>query len=82
MKVFANRLHGGYQSGLILVAANTVEEAIETFHSTVELSYMFSKYSDGKFEEFYYQKDGWHELPKLTANVAKPQVIIEESYGG
>ena len=33
-----------------------------------------------KCDGFYYKRADWFELPMLTANVDKPQVLIENGY--
>ena len=86
MKVFANRLSGGYRGGVILVAANNIKEAIDTFHKDPLFTYMWShidkdcNWNEEYIDDFYYQPDNWYEETKLIANVDKPQVILEGSY--
>lgn len=83
MKVWKNTMSGGYRGGMILVAANSAEEAHETFHADPELNYMWTNYSWEEppyISDEYYYPDGWKEMPELTANVDKPQVIVESSY--
>lgn len=83
MKVWKNTMSGGYCAGIILVAANSAEDAHEAFHADSDLSYMWTDWSqDGHpyISDEFYNRDGWKEMPELTANVDKPQVIAECSY--
>lgn len=79
MKVWVNYRSGGYSGGLILVAANSAEEAHETFHNDFCLTYMWNDI-DGYVDDFYYYPNGWKELPNVVANVDKPQVLAEGGY--
>lgn len=79
MKVFINYRNALYGGGMILVAANTVEEAIEAFHEDPKYSYLWDCYG-GDFYEYYYHADSWEEFPNVIANVDKPQVLAEGGY--
>lgn len=53
MKVWFNtRSWGG--GGMIIVAANSVEEAQEVFHNDDRFSYMYDELEDGNYSEHYY----------------------------
>lgn len=81
MKVWINRRSGGYSGGMILVAANSAEEAHKAFHDTPEYCNMWTSFpEDGYISDAYYYPDGWEEMPMLEANVDKPQVLAEEGY--
>lgn len=83
MKVFVNYRDGGYSGGLILVAANSVEEAHKTFHSDKDLYWMWDNITwenPPYVEDHYYQPDGWKEMPMLEAHVDTPQVLAEAGY--
>lgn len=83
MKVFANYRLGGYSGGMILVAANSAEEAHKVFHEDERFDYMWCDWSweDSRYvEDFYYQLDDWKEMPMLQANVDVPQVLAEGGY--
>lgn len=87
MKVWINKCFCSYGGGMILVAANTAEEAHETFHDDERFRWMWS---DNGFlddeceisdeEDFYYLPSTWRCLENVTANVDSPQVIDEDSY--
>ena len=77
MKVFACRRISGFSGGVAIVAANSVEEAFDVFHSSKEYNWMLDGI-DG--DSYYYKKEDWFELPIITANVEEPQIIIEDGY--
>lgn len=85
MKVYKNIRKPGWSGGMILVAANTKEEAIEVFRADPKYEYLHD-YITWEFDtppywdEHYYPEDTWEEMPMLTANVDKPQVLAEEGY--
>lgn len=70
MKVFVNYRNGGYSGGMILVAANSAEEAHEAFHKDEQCRWMFTVWSD----EYYY-REGWKLMPMLEANVDKRKCL-------
>lgn len=67
MKVFACCREESFGGGLIIVAANTKEEAYNTALRTPGI------YGN-------YPLDGYMELSELSANVTEPQVIKEGGY--
>lgn len=78
MKVFMNRVSGGsYAGGLVVVAANTKEEAHQVFFSDNNYAWMMDNIDE--FDSSFYRSDNWFECKELTANVDKPCVIIEDS---
>ena len=79
MKVWINRRVGGYSGGLILVAADSVEEAHEAFHKNETLAFMWDNI-DGYVDDYYYSPYEWEELPNVVANVDEPQVLAEGGY--
>lgn len=79
MKVFTNKREGSYSGGLIVVAANSVEEAHETFHKDERFSWAWDMIDDDVFDD-YYLPNNWEEMPMLIANVDKPMVLAEEGY--
>ena len=90
MKVFSCKTQGGYSGGLIIVAANTKEEAYLTAARDECYGWYFY-WSDGRgghdddgnighCHSDHYPFEWWRECILLTANVEKPQVIIEDSY--
>lgn len=83
MKVFANYRERGYSGGIILVAANSAEEAHEVFHSDDNYTWMWDNVTwetPPYVEDFYYHPDGWKEMPMLEAHVDTPQVLTEAGY--
>ena len=79
MKVFINVRCGSYSGGMILVAANTKEEAIKAFREDKDYDWMWYEIDD-KIDDMYYGENGWMESTELTANVDTPQVIAENGY--
>lgn len=83
MKVWVNHRRGGYSGGMMLVAANTAEEAHEVFHADERFNYMWTDWSledPTCISDEYYEPDGWKLMPLLEANVDKPQVLAEAGY--
>ena len=80
MKVWMNKRQGGYSGGMILVAANSAEEAHKVFHQDKYLGYMWAAFCDGTVRDYYYSPDGWKEVPNLWYAGVKPCVIAEEGY--
>lgn len=88
MKVFACKYQGDYAGGLIIVAANNINEAFETFAKDEEYDWLIEyfdnegHYTDDitKVDSPYYPRDKWFEMHELTANVDSPRVICEDSY--
>lgn len=84
MKVFGCKVQVSYGGGVILVAANTVEEAFLTAAS--KSSYLFEWRDDridGDINHVVsdaYPFSAWHEVKHLQTDLTKPQVILEESY--
>lgn len=70
LDVFACKRSGGYSGGVIVVAANSIEEAIGT------------AIRDGyKYEiDQYYQYNDWERLNGVVAYFDKPKVLIEDGY--
>jgi hypothetical protein len=80
MKVFMCRRQYGYSGGLAVVAANSKEEAFKTFFEDKDYDWMVCKYDDTKWHSDYYPIEEWFECKVLTANVAKPCVIMEDGH--
>lgn len=91
MKVFACRNQCSYGGGLVLVGANTKEEAFLTAAMNDELSYLFDWVDDNYM---WCEPDGninhcrcdtfpltkWFEVENLTTDLTEPKVIIEDHY--
>ena len=58
MKVFINVRCGSYSGGMILVAANTKEEAIKAFREDKDYDWMWYEIDD-KIDDMYYGENGW-----------------------
>lgn len=91
MKVFCCRNQRSYGGGLILVAANTKEEAFLTAANDEKLSWLFywagDDYSwshpDGNINHCTsdeYPFDCWFEVEHLSTDLSKPQIIVEDHY--
>lgn len=91
MKVFACKNQEPYGGGLILVAANTKEEAYLTAAMDKKISYMFEWIGDDymwckpdgninhcKSDE--YPLDEWFGVKHLSTDLTEPKVIIEDHY--
>ena len=70
LDVFACKRSGGYSGGVIVVAANSIEEAIGT------------AVRDGYKNEIdqYYQYSDWERIKGVVAYFDKPKVLIEDGY--
>lgn len=79
MKVWINKRIGGYSGGMILVAANSAEEARRAFHDDPDFAHMWCRWGD-YIDDDYYPSDGWEPMPLLDAKVKKPQVLAEAGY--
>lgn len=89
MKVFGCKRSGGYSGGLIIVAANSLNEAFETFAKNDRYEWMIDWYDFDtskitedvtKVDSNTYPRDDWFEIPELVANVDSPKVISEGGY--
>lgn len=89
MKVFGCKRSGGYSGGLIIVAANSLDEAFETFAKDDRYEWMIDwfDFDTGKIIEDVtkvdsntYPRSDWFEIPELTANVDTPRIIDEDGY--
>lgn len=82
MKVFACENQNAYGGGLILVAANTKEEAFNTASVYKDIDYLFyeTEYKSGIFISDTYPLDKWFEVKHLSTDLTEPKVIIEDHY--
>ena len=89
MKVFGCKRSGGYSGGLIIVAANSLDEAFETFAKDDRYEWMIEWFDFDtdtviedvtKVDSNTYPRDDWYEIPELEANVDSPRVISEGGY--
>lgn len=68
MKVYINKRTGGYSGGLIVIAANSPEEA----HSTM--------YRDLEYGRDYYEFQNWEELQGVSYAGDKPKLLAEDGH--
>ena len=91
MKVFGCKSNIPYGGGLILVAANTIEEAFLTAAMDDKLNYLFDWYDDNWMwsepdgdithcESETYPLSKWFEVEHLSTDLTKPIVIVEDHY--
>lgn len=90
MKVFCCRNQESYGGGLILVAANTKEEAYLTAANNDETSYLFYWFDDNILSKpnsninhcssDRYPLEEWYEVEHISTDLTEPQIIIEDSY--
>lgn len=87
MKVWINKYIGGYGGGMIIVAANSADEAHKTFHKDENFRWMWEDngFVDEECEidderDFIYLRSNWYCLENVVANVDTPQVLAEDSY--
>lgn len=90
MKVFICKMAEGYQGGLAVVAANTKEEAFETFFSDRDTWWGLLDFTDRETGQYtdditrcdseYYPRADWQEIPILEADTIVPRIIAESHY--
>ena len=80
MKVFGCTREGCYAGGIILVAANSIEEAIDIYRNDIKYYYQWSEYEEGEIYYLYYEPKRWKEYPQLSYNGDTPCVILEEGH--
>ena len=87
LKLFAAKRSGGCCGGLIVVAANSIDEAYQTYIDWVESTnnahrlYERYQYMDGSVDVYdRYPKDKWYEIPSVKVICDAPQVIDEDGY--
>ena len=80
MKVFGCTREGNYTGGIILVAANSIEEALEAYRNDSDYDYQWYEYEEDKIDYLYYEPKRWKEYPQLEYKGDKPCVILEEGY--
>jgi hypothetical protein len=91
MKIFCCKNQHSYGGGLILVAANTKEEAYLTAAYNDKMSYLFDWADD---DYMWCEPDGninhcksdiyplgkWYEVEHLSTDLLEPQIIVEDHY--
>lgn len=76
MKVYTCKFRScfGYCGGLIVVAANSEEDAYNTVKNSDRYRGFYYEYDDG------YLRENFTLLPNVVANVDTPQVLAEDHY--
>jgi len=80
MKVFCCKNQCSYGGGLILVAANTKEEAFSVASIDEDTKWLFYHMESGELVSDTYPIDEWFEVEHLSTDLSEPQVIIEDHY--
>ena len=80
MKVFCCKNQCSYGGGLILVAANTIEEAFSIASINEDTNWLFYKMKSGELVSDTYPINEWFEVEHLSTDLSEPQVIIEDHY--
>lgn len=80
MKVFCCKNQCSYGGGLILVAANTKEEAFSVASVDEDTNWLFYKMESGELVSDTYPINEWFEVEHLSTDLSEPQVIIEDHY--
>lgn len=88
MKVWMNKRTGGYTGGMLLVAANSAQEAHELCLNSENMECIYweddYEYETGKHLKMpvynYYNWDGWQEVPNLLYDGVSPCIIAEDGY--
>lgn len=93
MKVFACKRHDSYAGGIILVAAESIEQAFEVASSLDCMVWAFEWFDENdeytnryspdavKVKSEYYPIEYWYEVKHMEYDCDIPQIILEESYG-
>lgn len=87
LKLFAAKRESGYSGGLIVVAANSIDEAYKTYIDWVESTgnpyCLYQRYDFGNGDVDVYNKyprENWYEIPKIKIICDAPKVIDEGGY--
>lgn len=80
MKLWINKRVGLYNGGMILVAANSAEEAHEAFHEWDINQELWCIDFDGAVDDFCYKPENWKEVPYSYYTLTTPRVLSESGY--
>ena len=90
MKVFCCKNQWDWGGGLILVAANTKEEAYLTAANNEKTDYLFDWHDDNGWcgpdgninhcTSDTYPLGKWHEVEHLSTDLSEPLIIVEDHY--
>ncbi len=77
MKVWINYVKQEFAAGLILVAADSAEEAHNLLIKATD-----ADYPDIDLHQSYFEKDNWEEMTMLNADVLKPTILAVDTGEG
>lgn len=90
MNVYVCRFTGGYCGGLIVVAANSEDEAYRIIKEDNDLCWLFDCVDDNgnyienidDWKEYFscYHRKDFRLLKGVTANVKRPKILVEDHY--
>lgn len=86
LKLFAAKRFCGYCGGLIVVAANDIEEAYEVYKKWAidnAKSWIYDRYEDCDGQSDItnqYPRETWYEIPDVKVICDAPRVIDEDGY--
>lgn len=80
MKVFCCKNQYPYGGGIIMVAANSKEEAFSVAAQDKDVKWEFYKTESGEPASDIYPISEWYEEKRLSSRLIKPMVIVENNY--
>lgn len=80
MKIFCCKNQCSYGGGLILVAANTKEEAFSIASVDEDTNWLFYKMESGELVSDTYPINEWYEVKHLSTDLSEPKVIVEDHH--
>lgn len=90
MNVYVCRFSGGYCGGLVVVAANSEDEAYRIVKNDNDLCWLFNcvdddgnyieNVDDREEESHCYHRKDFRLLKGVTVNVKTPQILVEDHY--
>lgn len=88
MKVYINKRIGLNCGGLVIVAANSPEEAHHILMQDDNLSFYADPLDDDcnviedrdKWEHWFYKKENWKELDNVEYTGSEPKILSESGY--
>lgn len=81
MKIFINKRCGGYSGGLLVVAADTAEQATAAVLADKKYKYLIDDFGEVPvLDDSCYREANWQELCGVYAHYAEPTVLAEDGY--
>lgn len=85
MKVWINTRAGDYSGGILLVAADSAQDAHRICLDADEMEDVYWQYNYDtddlvKMPAYVYRFNGWQEVPNLWYAGVKPCIIAEDGY--